>query len=777
MLRNVFLDNGAYYGKSVAFMGSFGANSTGLTVTAMEPSSEPIMIGMRVIHPQLDYYCYITQFGTGTGGAGTYIMSSSSPISSGGATPFQGEGGFPTREAPVWGICQEGDGLLPGLAKSAITSINLAGVTAAVGARLFVAGAELVCTSPGTAANQFAPSNGAVLAANLVTAINRASNTATVAPARDGWTPHKVQDAVVARIDPNNGNVLQLMTRAGSAQYNNNPLFSVSYSTTGWTGLSGGPFMFTGGESGAWGTAYGVNVAMWASSIPLFNYGLFSPVFPLAGSVVPGDTIICRAHKRCFGASAYLLANPNGSAIPSFSGTEELPIFITNDDGTVWPVDGPEPVFETVARCTSMSQAWRFSPTINSHVYMIGKRYPSGKNGIRFSVTSTLQLDSPRMTIRTGHQGGYENIDLYGYELGMVAFQDAALSGATAIGRTLVRGCYTSWSKQRNTASMLSHDISNIDHALELDDCVFELRDADAPQLGVFSLFGSGNTNHVKATFRGVTFKGFRPGSQLVTTPAVSSINIQSAVYMLNCDFGDITILGPNFREAARSHVGYYFGACGLFITSMYGRNLLLADSHVGTLTWNPQQDQPCLNARLMDNSSWSYRMQPSRQSSNISFLNPLDTPIFTKTLTGGAGIKRLTANFLMEKGMRWRHCDLAILVNYIDQNGVIRSETSVDRSNRAPLASIGNQNIWTRPLGGSVMSIDPAGEIERAAFNDGGVNLFFEQYQLSLTTRHPVKAGTEVGMIFRVMRSATYDIDQLFVDPDIQIQDTVALQ
>lgn len=771
MPRTVYLDHGAYFPKAPSFTALFNANSSTLTVQSMDPGSEPIMIGMRILHPALDYYTYISTFGTGSGGAGTYTMTAPAPVSSGGYVSMQGEGGVTTKEVPEWGFAQEGDGLLPGVSKPAIAAFSLAGVTAAAGARLFVAGAELICASPGTAANQFPPGSGATLAANIAAAINRAANTALVSPAAADWTPHKVQDAIIARVNPMNNTGVQLMTRAGSAAYNNNPQFSITYSTTGWTGLSGGPFVFSGGVSGAWGMVASCGVTQWASGMIAYSYGLFSTTFSLAGSVVPGDTIICRGHKRQAGVSAFLLNNPNVVAVPVFSGTEENPIFIKNDDGTVWPEDGPEPVFEMMSRVTGSSGSYRLSPPVNAHIYFEGTAYPSGKNGIRFSCTSPSPMTTPQFVLRTGHLGGYANVDLYGYDYGLPAFS-ASIGGNAIFGRTRLTGCLISWWKQRDSASMLYAEYASTDHGIDMDDCVFEQRDPDAPQLGgILTLFGTQSAGS-KVTMRGVRFKGFRPGSALVSTPPVPSSILRFTTYMLNCDFGGITNFGPNFRENTRVASDYAFGGMGLYISSMYGKNLMVADNPMGSVIWNPLQDQPCLNARLYDNSSWSYRVIPSRNVGNLSFHNPLEVPIFSKTVTAATGVKRITANFLMEKAMRWTRRDLAIVVSYVDAGGNLRSENTVSRMNQTPLQPVANPNVWTRPLGGSVMTVDPADGMERAAFNDAGVNIFFDQYALSITTKHPVKTGTEVGIVFRITRNVTYSIDQLFIDPDVQIED-----
>jgi len=759
-----FCDHGCYLTEGVSFLGGFSASTGTLTVTSLNPGSPPVFPGTLIDHPDLRPETYVSGAPVnGLPGTGFSQMVSANVTRSG--QEITGYGGY-ARDPWVWGVPIEGDGTSKDKSTAAaVLSINLASASAAAGARFVLAGAELVAVASSASNNQFNAGSGATLAANLVAAINRAGNTVIVNMMAEGWTQHKVQDVFFARQDPNNAAILQIMTRAGSAAYNNNPLCQVAQSSI--TGLAG-PYNFTGGAGGAWGYI-AIPITLWPSGITSYQYGVACTNSPLAGAMLAGDVVHLRSHSKFRGTTAYLLRGANASMLSNVGAPPTNPLIFKQDNGTVWPADGVNPVLRLYCSWVNAAQVLTWGQTNGTSANWIGRKYPNGQRGIVFLVDAPSLITGNNLEVRMGSAAVWENIDFVGVNYGTPRLVSGAIANTS--NRTVMRGCRILWTRQRSTLNMVSWSSTSQQLSVEFLDHVFELSEADGVQAGLFYLFPASSSLTVRTYMEGAKFIGFRLGSALLSATATSSGN--SLLYMRNCDLGNVSNVGPSFRENTNSGLSYSFGGVGVIITSAHGKNVTLADTPMGMILWHPLQDMPCLNARLQDGSSWVYRIVPSMRTDNINPLNSLDSPQGAKQVTTGTGIKKLTANFLIEKTMAWTSRDISVMFTYEGVDGLPVTVWSHDVHSPATALAAGS-GTWTRPGGASAMTIDPADNVERATFNDLGTPLFFNHRKIEITTPTAVKNGTEISAMLRLHRIGSYDTDQFFFDPDVQITDLV---
>lgn len=236
-------------------------------------------------------------------------------------------------------LAQEGDGLANGLAVSAHVEIDCTGITATAASPAFtILGTSFQCVTSGATTNQFNASSGATLATNLAAAINASTN--VVSSLATGWLQHQLRNVLYAQAT---GAILQIMTRAGSALYNEQII--ASSGMTGWPGTNP---TFAGGASGSWGyllTDVNDPATSWPSGVARGTYGcLFSDTAyasgqkafgPIAGPALSTNSDNLAIRSSVSGAS-YTLATTLGNAI--YMPIQQQAKMLV-DDGAIWPSD------------------------------------------------------------------------------------------------------------------------------------------------------------------------------------------------------------------------------------------------------------------------------------------------------------------------------------------------------------------------------------------------------------------------------------------------------
>lgn len=186
------------------------------------------------------------------------------------ANYYLDHGAYPAYAAvPTWNTAQDGDGKATGLATPAVASILLNAQPSA-GNLLSICGVSFGATSGGTH-NYTIGGTLTATADNIAAAINAA--TTNVAAGVATGTP-QVRNLLYAR-GPTNGaaaNTVEIMTRVGSADFNNaTNAANWAITQSGW-GTAPTFTQWAGGASGVWG--YLVNTAsIWPSGVAAFGYG------------------------------------------------------------------------------------------------------------------------------------------------------------------------------------------------------------------------------------------------------------------------------------------------------------------------------------------------------------------------------------------------------------------------------------------------------------------------------------------------------------------------
>lgn len=718
-MADLFVDHGAYGGAEI--VGSI----SGTTLTVTSVTSGRVLQYAELVGPGITEGTYITNTGAG-GGTGAYTISASHTVAAGTSITLQNGSPLAT---PVWGTPQEGDGSAstPATA-SATVSIDLTGATAAAGNTLSVMGATLTCVASGAGVNQFNAGSGSTLAANLATAINRTTNTSTVAAQATGWPTPKVQDAVYARAT---GATLEIMTRAGSATYN-------GLSAIAWTGISGmaGPYTWAGGSGGCWGTMVST-FNMWPSAIAHNSYGLLSQAVRLAGPLVAGDVVKIRSGKvlrfRLGGMTVQLPA----------VGSNDQPVRYVIDDSTVWS-DGSEP--QVFMDQTATNTGGGFSVAAGGVAHLIASRYSDTKYGLVMRKLLAIGGNDVH-TISCAGKAIFEGVshEWHSTTSGDQIFVRDVGTSNSAGGFLTMRRCRIS---RRNTLPGPSASGSNIEIRFDFIDCIFEVREAVTPVLG--SIYaGSNNIQRAVLNFDGCRFIGFPVGSRL---QSLTTTVFNVVVNLRNCDLGGITLLGPDLFGAGVP-LSSTCRANGIFISNVSGGRLMVQNTAQSFIGWEPDRSYPTLNARLMDGvTPWSLRMIPSSLAGVVSPMGPVESPRLAAENSLGTNLLTITVEVLVDNTLAWDKSDLSCVLHYIDAAGAVQVIDTYDPDGGALSASTA---AWSS-----------------TTFSDGGT-ISYEKRKFTFSTPTAVLANSEISAYVRILTTVSDSTKGIFVDPAVQVEVT----
>lgn len=675
-----YCDHGAYGVAQVT------GSISGTTLTVSAVASGYLSIGSVLSGTGITQNTVISALGTGTGGTGTYTVNLSQTAAS---TTINTYGANP-KTTPDWGVPQEGDGTAKTKSSSsAVTSWDLSAATAAAGATISVMGATLTCVASGAGNNQFNAGTGTALIDNIVTAINRTSNTVTVAAQASGWGTPKVQDAVFAR---RTGNNLEVMTRAGSATYNG--LTAMTHS--GLTGTVPANPTWSGGSGGCWGwITNGNNATIWPSGVGKNAYGVWQATPPIAGAINAGDIIYCRSNKLvCCDDSV-------GTGPVTFRnmGSAQNPVRFIIDDSTQWS-DGEYPVLNV--RSGSIGNTYQnniFSNTGNnaagSSIYATieGKRYENGVHSLKFSVGSTFSsnIQARAGCVIVGAEFLSENVGgTYSFTAGYENSIPDPIGGLRLIDCKL-------WATN-NAASLIS-PAQYGNYKITLENCIIQCHTsiATAHQGVIGSHFQS---NIASIVLRGCKFVGFVTGSKLAQSGAV--FPIRTGIVLQNCDLGNVTDIPPLLSAISTNFTQDRSLTRSVSMTSSKVTRDFLHETQAGMIKWMSLRYPPYCNARLLDGSTgWALECTPTTQAAMIGMVEPLKTPSISKINTLADGARTFKLQLAIDTRLSWSRRDVALVVQYTDTNGDLQRVSSHDLSGAALTAGAGT---WSSESGGNVV-------------------------------------------------------------------------
>jgi hypothetical protein len=721
-MTELYCDHGLY--SSCAFTGTI-TSTTALNVSAV--SSGVIGIGTEVSGSGVPDYTFISALGTGKGGTGTYTLSQA--CTNGADVSLTGKHGNPSLE-PAWGVAQEGDGTAIGAATPATVSIDMASMTAAATNTIAIGGAVLTCVASGATTNQFNAGTGATLVDNIVTAINRTTNTSTIAAAATGWATPKIQDAVFAR--RTGTAVLEIMYRAGSATHNANSLAQVALS--GFTG-GAGPYTFSGGAGGAWGYYVQVAYTAWPSGLAVGGYGVAAANLPIAGVQSGGDIVKIRAGK--------VLKAQRGVTItisPSINlGTLDLPVVHEIDDATVWTADSPDPVFD-IDHSNTGSHGLVFSLHNATNLIVDGKEYAADTYNLNFLATGTncpieLQIGSKSNAISN-------------FSMRVTTTQTASVVYVTA---TANPSTVATNSTIKNAHLRHNKNASFFNGAGNLGQITFKniLLDNGVAAVANTAIFPPSATSGAGFTVNRLRCVNFIVGSAL---RAEGTFN--NRVTFNDADFGNVNVRGPYCAKAAHSQYGTYIAGF-----NRYNNRDFFIDSNRGFIEWNSGISQPTLGATLADGTtkwSWKINMPVSTVTNAVTSSAPFESPTIVKINSLSTASRSFTVNFCINEDLAWTRANVSLLISYDDADG---NPVELDTFDVTATALTPSTETWSSETAGQV------------TFSSGGT-LYHDKYELQISTPsgRDLPLNAEVKAVFRVHSLVSNSTQLLFVDPDVGI-------
>lgn len=734
-----YVDHGLY--GACAFTAS--RSTTTLTVTAVSAGR----IGLGTIFKTAGadiaddtYYVSAYVGGGGTGGAegtGNYTLAPVNGAATTGTTVSQAMTGklSAIALAPAWGVAQEGDGTASTAATAATVSIALSAATAAAGATFSIMGAVLTCVTSGAATNQFNAGTGATLVANLVAAINRTTNTSILVAQAAGWATPKIQDAVFARI---NGvtTTLDIMTRAGSAQYNTSTV-----TTAGFTGGTFGPYTFSGGAGGAWGALNNTLSTTLPSAVAANAYGVWGSASVMAGVQAAGDRINVRAGNKllwCIG-NGYPAIGP-----PATIGSSAAPVEYVVDDGTVWPADAPNPLLEIrhIGTITNQFTSVNFNGA-SGFTALTAKRYSSGASNL---LVTEAGVSSCGAFLNVG-TSAVRDVDVV--SSGVNGFARLQIYSAVANRQSKVTG--VKLYAPLSTSWMLGY--SGNGYTADINGCEFNNTGASLPHTGVIAMH---STQPCDIHLQGCKFPGFIAGSALWSGSTYGS----ACATLVDCNFGNVTVRGP-FVSLQTTNNAFDLARV-VSIGSRYANRDHSIDTVHGFVEWNSLLGFPTFSALLRDGvTPWSWRVKPSTLSGVVSLASPAVTPwIVTVNSAPVAGVGTFTIQFCANDAISpaLTTDDVSCVIMYDDVNGNIVVLDSLDLSSAALTAS---SDHWSSENGGGT----------QVQFIDAGT-LLFNRYKITMSTPagKNIAAGTEVRARLNFYRQMATSTQYFFVDPSVGI-------
>ncbi|WP_157384722.1 hypothetical protein [Thauera sp. 27] len=628
---------------------------------------------------------------------------------------------------PVWGVPQDGDGTSPSVSTTAGTALISFSATPTSGT-ISVCGVTISTSGVLNAASADAAANA------LATNIN--ATTTTVATGVSAGVP-QLRNMVFAR-GPSGGapsGTCQIMMRVGATSLNHatNPLCLIATTFNNVTS-NAASHQFSGGVGGCWGWVWNLETALGvASSIIPTAYGVIGSSRPIGGTVADGDVVHIRAGKLV----AFTESTSREFHTMYQCGTPQNPVEFRVDDGTVWTADAGQNLVFEFNYGGGLTTAFNLVHAIhqNSQVIFSGAKYANGTRNWRWIGNSNSPSNYMCSLRWLPTPALFKNLHI---EDAGTATNNGALrlmqAGVTlpASKCAVFEDCFVGLARNRT----IQFRQANYRGKVRFIGCHIDMKLAVAPADVVIEMT-SGQANIVEII--GTKFTGFVSGSTLF------SPNGRTLFYILNSELGNITKLGASAmgRDLLASEEFVWVNQ----VVNSAQKGYFFYEDNLGQASWDPNSNQPVLNALLIDGvTKTSLRANTTSVSSLLSRTSAFRLPPIVKVNTLGDTPIQYALEFLADKTLPaptgstiWVEC------LYVDSTGAHRTESTFGGAIAASGVSWYPEDVSGSPFFGA---------------------LTYNKHRISASTSAPVKAGTEVTFVVSVCQPSSNAAQFYFFDP-----------
>lgn len=651
------------------------------------------------------------------------------------ATPTWPNGGTPSP--------QDGDGRSMGTAASAVATIDFNGITAAAGNTISIAGATLTCVASGAAANQFNAGTGSTLATNVASSINAATN--TVSSSASAGTP-QLRSLVYARVKSGANTVVEIMTRAGSPQYNyagNSAMAIVA------AGISPTVAQFTGGASGPWGYLWNATASFLPQALGIGVYGCMNINGNTAGRLLAGpsslaasDVMWVRCNNRDYnpGTNATLAITVPMNIVFDASnakwGDTSGKTFKIRNTGSL--VNMTVTIYNPVAAAGETHNY--FGATASDAVWFVNESTGTGANANLVvsngqGISCTIWMD--RVTFRDQSATSYlyfqnsfstQKSKQWYFEKCKFAFARSDANYAIlGVGGSLVGTLSMNWENCDfvwEALSMAHPGIINAHGAASDGGATFKLNNCRASATVSVSPFQRRNSSSSAYSCYATNLSGFKLPTAY--SGLFSAFSTSQGAGPVENGYAMHQNIGPKkaFRLETNS-----------FITD-----------------WLPDTGFPTLRSTLPDGTYWAYRTVWSSSANHYSGPSGIDVLTLEKRAPVADGVRTVTLEGCMEAS------NLALATNtHVD---IIVSYTATD----------GTVNFErTYPPGGFLVTPTAIA----ASSQPWTLNSYttYSAFKIPLTTTKSVQGGSDISVTFVIhLESPNGTSSSIFIDPEVDI-------
>lgn len=619
----------------------------------------------------------------------------------------------PVAAGTVPTAAEDGNGKGKTAATMATLVITFTGIPAADGT-ITIAGVTFTAKASGATGNQFnAVTDATTCATNLKTAINASTTNVTQPPGAIGATA-PLRNVVNAT---SSGAVLTVYTRCAGSEWNSvteNSTLTNATITEQWSG----------GADGAWGYFFNTASIAWPTAVSAMGYGVMATIRPYVGSLSAGDEIIVRSAKTLTAAAN---ANIPSTSIQSI-GTITAPLRVVIDDGTEWPADGSTPVFQI---------NW----SVNSTNYLFGMPRYTQLKATKYASTYGFYMNANGSSgLPLIHGASAEYVGCYFYA--PTAAVNLSHTGNSAeTDSVMFRECKIQ--SPSGTSTLNPDSVYGYTLTLNFVETVFSNNGNASAHTGIIAR----STQDRRHTyyFDSCKFEGYQPGSRLFVNAADSRSALE--VFLRNCEFGGVSVLGPNPLSGAVSRK--------IAASSQFGNRDFFIDTAFGFVEWNSSRSFPYCNAKLLDGvTGWSIHVIPTTTSGRNSRYMFVETPRIGKINSLPDGVRTLTVEIAIHDSLVWNKSHISAVIDYLDTSGVRQVVDTFDYDGGALTTSTAT---WNQESGGQVTFVD-------------GTTQYHNKYKFSVTTPTSIATGTEIGIMIRCHTYVDSVVKGFFIDPEIQV-------